>query len=236
MESLEKKLSLVVIFVFFSLSIFAQNSLFAPNSKISIKMWSLLEGNPLAQKTTNANEEFYSSSVRKIKKIAPYVFEGMIFGFDFDYVPLDKTRNVQEFFSVDFSRSNYTNHKDFVKQISYRNPYFEDDCLICWADFSLTSDISLRLSQRNSVMLKKACGKGCGKLIDSEKGIQDAFENAIKNAVRSYAQTISKNKPKEIRGTVIINKEPRIYIQHGQYIVDVEFLIEKLDIQNYTTF
>jgi len=255
MESLEAKFPRLVLFrpVFFKsctaiialiiAAIFCQ-ALFAQNynegpatmPKLRILLWSLIDSDPSVPVETKSGDEFYSNSIREIKKLAPYVFEGIIFGFDFDYTPSDKTRNVDEYFELNFSRENYQSHKDFAKHISYEDGFFQDNALYCWAEFHLTDDLYKRVSRKYSISMPKTHGRGSGKVRDGEKGIENAFEDAIKKAIRSYAQTITKNKPKEITGTILITGEPRIFIQHGQYFVEGDFFIENMDITDYTVF
>ena len=255
MESLEAKFPRLVLFrpVFFKsrtaiialiiAAIFCQ-ALFAQNynegpatmPRLRILLWSLIDSDPSVPVETKSGDAFYSNSIREIKKLAPYVFEGIIFGFDFDYTPSEKTRNVDEYFELNFSRENYQSHKDFAKHISYEDGFFQDNALYCWAEFHLTDDLYKRDSRKYSISMPKTHGRGSGKVRDGEKGIENAFEDAIKKAIRSYAQTITKNKPKEITGTILITGEPRIFIQHGQYFVEGDFFIENMDITDYTVF
>mgnify|MGYP007069850093 CR=1 FL=1 len=249
MESLEKKLpfvKLVLILTLFEANLcFAQNSV-APQTTmpyLTVKLWALLDPMPGSESAASDDLSlpFYQYSVQEIKKLSPYVFEGMIFGFDFEYTPSDKTRAVDEYFSVNFNRESTQNTsefslKDFSKNISYSDPYIEDNCLYCQAEFALTHQLSERIVRKQSVSMKKIKGKGQGKVSEGQKGIEKAFEQAIKNAVRTYAQGIRKNKPKEINGTVILKDQPRIYIKSGYYIVDSDFFIENIEITDYTTF
>ena len=59
---------------------------------------------------------------------------------------------------------------------------------------------------------------------------------ALKEAVRQYWRTLEKNKPKEISGTVLLIRDPRIYVKNGQYIVDLDFFLETDRIIKYTQF
>ena len=217
--------------------------------RLTVKVWSFLDPMPGTESADyyDLSHPFYEYSVKEIKKLAPYIFEGMIFGFDFEYTPYDKTRAVDEFLSVNFNRESLEYEakqsegktfslKDFSKNISYSDPYVQDGCLYCQAAFELNQNLKVRLERKQSISMKKISGKGQGKVIDGEKGIEQAFEMAIKNAVRTYAQGIKKNKPKEISGTVLLKDQPRIYVRSGHYVVDADFFVEKLEITNYTIF
>ena len=67
-------------------------------------------------------------------------------------------------------------------------------------------------------------------------GIKQACSNALKNAVRDYWRTLIKNKPKEIDGTVLLIREPRVYIKGGQYVVDLDFFLQTDRIIPYTLY
>ena len=64
----------------------------------------------------------------------------------------------------------------------------------------------------------------------------DAVRNAIKDAVRAYFRTKIKNKPKEIRGRVLLRREPLIGIDAGRYKVQLDFFLETDKIVPYTQF
>ena len=67
-------------------------------------------------------------------------------------------------------------------------------------------------------------------------GIQNAAKNALKEAIREHYREIIKNKPKEISGKVIIRKTPKVGINSGQYIIELDFLLESDRIVMYTMY
>ena len=80
--------------------------------------------------------------------------------------------------------------------------------------------------------------KGCGSasVQDGFEGIKQACSNAAKNAVREYWRTMEKNKPKEISGTLLLIRDPRIFIKNGRYEVDLDFFLETDRIVPYTYY
>ena len=85
----------------------------------------------------------------------------------------------------------------------------------------------------NSINFAKIQGKGFGKISDGFDGISDGAKDCLKSAVRSHYRKIIKNKPKEIRGKVIIRKLPRIGIILGRYAVELDFFLETDKIIEY---
>lgn len=244
---MEKQLPQIRFFLFAILlfivpNLFAQNSTSQPQmsshtqtGKIRIQMWSLLEQDPkLLQETENTNENlFFSYSVNEIKNLAPFVFEGIIHGWKFSYTPYDKTRNVNEYFEYSVDGLSISKND---KNISYKNPYFQDNKLYCWVEYHLSKEMVNKLNHSKSIVFKKISGKGKGRVSEGEEGIKKAFSEALKNAVRNHGRDISKNKPKEILGTVKITGNPRVYIDSGFYVVDLDFFVEVDKIVQYTSF
>ena len=218
----------------------------AQTGKIRVQMWSLLEQNPqLLQNLKEQTEEnnssqkelskdfFYQYSVNEIKNLAPFVFEGIIHGWNFSYTPYDKTRQVNEYFEFSVDGPNISKND---KNISYNNPYFQDNKLFCWVEYQLSKEMVNKLKQTQSVILKKISGKGKGKVSEGEEGIKKAFAEALKNAVRNHGRDIEKNKPKEMLGKVNITGNPRVYIDNGFYVVDLDFFVQVDKIIQYQIF
>jgi hypothetical protein len=93
-----------------------------------------------------------------------------------------------------------------------------------------------KLKQTQSVIFKKISGKGKGKVSEGEEGIKKAFAEALKNAVRNHGRDIEKNKPKEMLGKVNITGNPRVYIDNGFYVVDLDFFVQVDKIIQYQIF
>ena len=155
MESLEKQLLKTIFFLllfsFVTQNIFSQNyqmSSHTQTGKIRIQIWSLLEQEPeylqeLAEQSEENNSTkkelskdfFYQYSVKEIKNLAPFVFEGIIHGWNFSYTPYDKTRQVNEYFEFSVDGPNISKND---KNINFNNPYFQDNKLFCWVEYELS--------------------------------------------------------------------------------------------------
>ena len=214
--------------------------------KIRVQMWSLLEQDPqLLQNLAEQSEEnsstkkdiskdfFYQYSVNEIKNLAPFVFEGIIHGWNFSYTPYDKTRQVNEYFEFSVDGPNISKND---KNISYKDPYFQDNKLFCWVEYELSSAMFKKINHSKSIVYKKISGKGKGKVSEGEEGIKKAFSEALKMAVRNHGRDIEKNKPKEMLGKVRIMDNPRVYIDNGFYVVDLDFFVQVDKIIQYQIF
>jgi hypothetical protein len=174
----------------------------------------------------------FSVATSRLKEVAPFLMGGMINGWKFDYTPSDKMRTVAEFFSceeaIPFNKQ--------INPLSYKKPEVIEDKLYCWVYCDRTPAQQMSFEAWNSITHPKIHGVGQGSVEDGFDGIRTACENALKEAVRTYWQTMIKNKPKEIMGTVILIQNPRIYIKEGRYTVDLDFFMETDRIITYNYY
>lgn len=179
-------------------------------------------------------QELFKNSITRARQITPFLMEGMLEGWTFDYVPSDKTRQVKEIFEFGKVRPFDPN----INPITYHDPIpmEEEGKLLCWASCERTQMQQLSYERWASIIHPKIQGQGKANVEDGFEGIQKAVELAVKDAVREYWRTQTKNKPKEISGTVLLIQDPRIYISEGQYVVDLDFFLQTDRIILYSNY
>jgi hypothetical protein len=196
-------------------------------------LWAMLDAYPGTEEASRVSDNAFAEPVSKIRETAPFLVQGMIYGFTFSYTPSDMLRNVAEAFSFEPVRE----LGDVDKQrISYTQPRIEGSRLYCWVDFERTANMIFQKKQWESVKSLRVSGRGSGRLEDGFAGILDASRDALKNAVREYGRSIAKNKLKEITGTAIITGTPKIGINSGKYAVTLDFFLQIDIIVPYTQF
>jgi len=190
--------------------------------------------NTLDSTDTKTENSGYKYSINAIHKILPFILEGSLYGWNFDYTPSDKTRDVLEYFELSSIQEVLISDP----QIVYDSPLITDfgNNFSCWITYSFTKHQTELQQYRKSINFPKISGKGSAPIQDETEGIKKAFTNAAKNAIREYYRTVIKNKPKEITGTVYLIGEPRYYIDAGNYIADLDFYLEKDTILQYIYF
>ena len=178
--------------------------------------------------------KLFRYSISRARQITPFLMQGMLEGWTFDYVPSDKTRQVKEIFEMGQVKP----YDKLLNPITYRDPIplEQEGKLLCWATCDRTPMQQLAYERWASIVHPKIQGKGRGRVEDGFEGIQNAVEEAVKEAVREYWRGQTKNKPKEIMGTVLLIQDPRIYISEGQYVADLEFFMETDKIVKYTYY
>lgn len=179
------------------------------------------------------DDERYILPVARIKKIAPFILEGMLYGWSFEYTPYDKTRAVQEYFEFNPVQK-LTEWEE--KSIRYKKPWVKDTRLYAWVEYDRTEAQKYQFQVWDSVTNPKIRGYGYAKLSEGFDGIQRACGEAMKNAVREHWRQLVKNKPKEIDGKLLLCEPPVIGIESGRYVVTLDFFIETDKIIEYKTF
>lgn len=224
---MEKRKALItaVLFLFTAAGLFGQSS----PRKIRMNLWALQDAYPGSY--TAETEEFQYAK-RQIADLSSLLLSGMCYGWKFTYTPYDKTRNVPESFEC-------TPIKTFdadAKNIWYEEPVFKQDKISVWVNFIRTPQMLKYYERWSAIKNPRVMGSGKGKLSAGFEGMTQAASAAVRNGIREYYRKVVKNKPKVITGTILIRKVPAIYIDSGNYVVDLDFFLETDKIVEYTQF
>ncbi|MCR4736480.1 MAG: hypothetical protein K5829_15900 [Treponema sp.] len=199
---------------------------------IRIPLWAELDAYPGLENAYDPEAGVYDYPISRIKELAPFLFEGMVYGWDYVYVPYDKARGVEEYFEL----TEIFPLNGPGDLIVYSSPWIENNKFNCWCEFTRSEyqieNYNLWASIQNPVIQ----GRGHGPLEAGFDGIRQAAEDAAKNAVRNYYRSVIKNKPKEIRGKLLVRKIPTLGIDAGQYVINLDFFMECGRILEYKEF
>lgn len=160
------------------------------------------------------------------------VFSGMVWGFQFVYVPSDKARGVAEVFelsplgqipwgdprlTVSDLRTTGTQLRAYLE---YRPDGFGAGRMESWQDVSYES----------------AQGRGSAPLAGGSASRFEAMDEAAKEALRNLLRPIVKNKPREIRGIFAYAAAPRLVIAGGSFIASLRIRVRVTEIRPYTVY
>ncbi len=170
--------------------------------------------------------------IQELDEIARFIMAGMLYGWNFSYTPSDKTRKVAEFFTL--TPIGTISRGDNRMVLAGTKPDYPR--LSTWAQYTLDDSLSRWSSYWSSVMFKSANGRGRGERSDEVAGISAAYTDAVRDAVREYARKLEKNKPKEIRGEVLLREGARLFADEGQFVADIKVLVNLQEVVPYRTF
>jgi len=170
--------------------------------------------------------------IQELNNMARFIMGGMVYGWKFSYTPSDLTRKVTEYFELSPIKEIETG--DPRLSISELTPEYPR--LSCTAIFTLDDSVKRWELYWSSVLFKSANGRGYAERTEEVEGIHKAYADAVRDAVRSYARKLEKNKPKEIRGEVLLRDEPRLFTDGGQFVADIKVFINMQELIPYTTF
>ena len=217
----------ILFLVYCPIEIFSQQPSF--RNTIHIKLWAPLDAYPGIEKQEG---DVFQNAVKRIKESAPFILDGMVYGWKFDYTPGDKARGVKEYFEVETIQS----FSETKERPLYSSPLIEESNLTVWVDFERSEGQKKYFDHWSALAHPQVKGRGSGEQKKGFEGIKDAYKDAILDAVYNYVHQRLKNKPKEVSGRVLLFKEPRMYVSSGQYKLELDFFLEVDRIVVYSKF
>ena len=230
--SLIKKYFLIIIAIFSLFCIFAQNNI--DNELLRFPLWYVIDEEPLLFDNTQKPESELKNAKNKLQELAPFFLDGLVYGWKFSYTPSDKMRAVPEYFElipiVPKQKEDY--------YYRFTDPNFQDNFakVEVWVEYDLTPAMVLIRQRWHEAALPHISGSGKASVFKGVESIPVATKLAAKNAIREYARTLTKNKPKEINGQILLINLPRYYIDAGNYVTDLDFFLKVSKIVEYTKF
>ena len=199
---------------------------------IRLPLWAELDAYPGLELSADENSGQFDFPVSQMRRIAPFIISGMVYGWNFVYVPYDKARGVEEYLEVTEIVSS-----DVIKGgIKYTSPWISDNNLNCWVEYVRTDSQVQTYNLWKSIQNPVIRGIGYASVEKGFEGIEEAAREALKDAIRNYYRKVIKNKPKEINGSVLIRDFPTLGITSGRYVINLDFFLECGRIVEYSVY
>ena len=163
---------------------------------------------------------------------ARYVFGGMIFGFPFPYVPSDRRRAVSE----EFELAPIAELRFGDPRLSVLSTRVEDLRLHGRFEYRLADFQRSRRAGWLSGDVPSVGAEGEEPIWAGHDARIPAIEDAMRLAVRGLLRTMTDNKPREARGSLILLGSPRIYVRSGAYRARVDIEVKVDEIRQYTVY
>ncbi len=168
-------------------------------------------------------------AVRRLLEEAIFLFSGMIYGFSLDYTPLDRERQVAEYFSA-----------NPVAQIPWGDPGLNvqatwriEDKLYARIRYDLSPDQLRRRQAWSSAVHNAASASAIAPLNLGYRGRMEAHRLAIKEAFRNHLRSIERNKPRSTRGRCVIVDAPITSLSAGGYRSTIRIRLDVEEVNPY---
>lgn len=222
---MEKRIKTLIFALLISITqLYAQSE---GSEKIRLYLWAARDAYP-----EFTEENPFELAQKDLTSLSEYLIEGMTYGYSFDYTPSDKLRKVDEYFEL-IPLNDFSKDKD---NIEWDSTFWREDKIFLWVNFNRTEQMMRYYKQFSSIKNPHAVGRGKGKLSKGFAGLEEAIKNAAKDGIREYYRKIIKNKPKQITGKLLIRSVPAIYVDKGNYVVQLDFFLETSKIKEYSQF
>ena len=172
------------------------------------------------------------AAARRVLEEGRTLFSAMVYGYTFIYTPSDASRRVDESFQL-------TPVADIpwgVGEVRVIETTTEEDKFSARLALSLPDAEVRRRESWGSAGVDAAMGTGEASLFGGHSAKIEALANAIKNAVRNHLSTRVLNKPREIRGEVVLWEDPRTVIRAGGYVTTAKVRLRITEIVPYRIF
>jgi hypothetical protein len=157
---------------------------------------------------------------------------GMIYGWDFSYTPSDRTRRVEESFTL-----------SPIAQVPWGSPQLrvtETEVVEArlWAriSYTLNEQESHRRAAWDSNTAALSTGQGNAALQDGGVARRKSLDSAIRDAIRRSLDTRYVNKPREITGEIVLWTDPIVLLRSGTYTTTATIKLLLRDIIPYRIF
>jgi hypothetical protein len=144
---------------------------------------------------------------------AAWVFGGMIWGFEFSYVPYDKARGIAERFEVE----SLGGLKPEALILAPGARAKSADEYRSFVEYRPSAALSALMAGYAREPWSSCQGLGKADMILGVKGRRAAYEDGLRAALRSYLQSVLPNKPRLVRGRVVLERPPSFAIVNGYY-------------------
>lgn len=169
---------------------------------------------------------------RRLRAEAAWIFGGMIKGFEFAYAPSDKVRGIAELFVLRSLGGPDPSALVALKpaQASARGTMR--------SSFECAVDpiAAAALDSFSREPWKSSQGRGRADLLGGHPAKFAAYEDALREAVRELARSLEANKPRSVRGRVVLSAPPSIHIEAGEYRVQARVRIAIEEIVPYRMY
>jgi hypothetical protein len=160
------------------------------------------------------------------------LLSGMVFGWTFSWTPSDASRKVADRFDlVPVAEIPWGSDRLAVRQTQV-----EEARLFAQVSYTMSPGEQLRRESWAGAVVDAATGTGEAPTMKGRDAKLEALGNAIKDAVRNHLRTRIFNKPREIRGEVVLWDDPQVWVTSGSYHAVARIRLRVVEVIPYRIF
>lgn len=152
-------------------------------------------------------------AIRRLLEEARTTFSAMVYGLAFVYTPSDAARSVGEVFEL-------TPHGTIPwgdLRLTVVDTRLVGDRLHALIRYELTAEQQSWREAWQTGTIAKAAGEGTGNVFLGYRERETAMVNALKESIRSHLRPRLPNKPREVRGELLLWDLKGTYVTAGEY-------------------
>jgi hypothetical protein len=169
---------------------------------------------------------------RRLLEEARILFSGMVYGWTFVYTPGDRERRVEESFLL----TPIAEIPWGSPRLSVQETEVADLKLFARISYSLSDDERARRMSWEGNSAALSMGRGTANVFKGPAEKLASLRDAIRDAVQNHLSTRVLNKPREIRGEVVLWEDPRTIVRAGTYTTTARVKLQVSEILPYRIF
>jgi hypothetical protein len=164
-----------------------------------------------------------------------FYFEGMLYGWSFDYEVGERARKIEENFELHSLGSILWGDP----RLTVTDGSVEGTRFYLWTEYRPDDSQRGRLKVWDGGQVQKTQGNGTGPLagpVESSQwmdGKKEALQDAARAAVRAFLRGTERNRPKEAHGLIALSEFPLYRIEMGRWVATAQF---RLDLRELVPF
>ena len=161
-----------------------------------------------------------------------YTVSGLVYGYQFDYVPGDPAREIAESFEL-------TPYAAIVRgdpALTVLQTWIDEDKLVARVAYEVSAEQGSWYEGWHSSANPRSSGLGVSSLFLGPVNKVGAISDGIRSAVREHVRAMEFTRPQRITGAALLATYPDFGIVRGNYQAQVDVLLQIDRIERFQTF
>ena len=199
--------------------------------QLELEVWCELE--PMIQESDDYPLSDAAARQRVLEE-ARFLLSAMIYGVQFSYTPPDNQRgNAEQFLLAPVAELSWGDPRLRIAESEVREARLYARVRYDLRDFQAARR---RAWQSNAIPTAAGIGRASLFASTAPAGKRRSLEEALKEAVRNHLRPVLFNKPREVRGELLLWEAPRVIVDAGDYLTAVSVKLRVQEIRAYSFF